>query len=130
MDSISIEFLKKFIKFGLVGSFGVVIDFGFTYLIKDVLKKHKYLANSVGFMLAASSNYILNRIWTFHDNNPDIALQYSKFLIISAIGLGINNFIIWVLNDKYKMNFYLAKLFAIGVVMLWNFFANYLYTFA
>lgn len=126
---LSRDLLIKFLKFGIVGFTGLLVDFGFTYLFKEIFKVHKYISNAIGFTLAASSNYFLNRWWTFHSTNPDIALEYGKFLFISLLGLGINTLVIWILNGKFKMNFYLAKLFAIGVVTIWNFFANLLFTF-
>jgi putative flippase GtrA len=122
-------FIWKFVKFCVVGFSGMVIDFGTTWLLKEKIKVNKYIANSTGFILAASSNYLFNRFWTFHSENPRIATEYMSFILISAVGLAINNLIIFLLNEKMKLNFYLSKLFAIGVVTVWNFFMNYLITF-
>ncbi len=121
--------IEQFIKFCIVGGSGVFVDFGITYLSKELLHLNKYVANSLGFLLAASTNYVLNRIWTFHNEDPDIASQYLRFLGIALIGLAINNLTIYLLNDRFKLNFYLSKLFAIGVVTFWNFFMNYLFNF-
>jgi putative flippase GtrA len=129
-DFLTRPFLLKFIKFAIVGFTGVFVDFGTTYICKEWLKIHKYVANSIGFTLAATSNYFLNRIWTFKSQDPNIALEYGEFLLISLIGLGINNFILWIIHERLKQNFYLSKLFAIGVVTIWNFLANYYITFA
>jgi putative flippase GtrA len=123
-------FLVKFLKFGIVGFSGVFVDFGITYIFKEWLKIQKYIANSCGFILAASSNYFFNRTWTFRSNNPDIATEYTEFIVISLVGLGIANLIVWLIHGKMKQNFYLSKLFAIGMVTIWNFFANYYITFA
>lgn len=122
-------FLWKFFKFGVVGFSGVFVDFGFTWLAKEKLLWDKYLANSLGFLTASSTNWYFNRIWTFESADPAIALQYGKFIFVAFIGLMINNAAIWVMHSRLNMNFYLAKLFAIGVAMLWNFAGNYLYTF-
>jgi putative flippase GtrA len=122
--------ILKFIKFGIVGVSGVLVDFGFTFLCKEILKIPKYVANAIGFTIAASSNYYFNRIWTFHSHNPEVAIEYSKFICISLVGLGINTLILWILVSKYKKNFYISKLFAIAVVTIWNFFINTLITFA
>ena len=119
----------KFVKFCVVGFSGMVVDFGVTWLCKEKFKWNKYLSNSLGFVLAATNNYIWNRLWTFQSTSAEIPVEYSKFLIIAIIGLGINNLVIYLLHDKLKLNFYLAKLFAIGVVTLWNFIMNYLFTF-
>lgn len=118
----------QFIKFCVVGT-GVVVDFGITFLFKEKLKLNKYIANSLGFMAAASTNYLLNRWWTFRSHDPEVAQQYVQFVGISAIGLILNNIIIYLLNDKARLNFYLSKLIAIGLVTLWNFFMNYYFTF-
>ncbi len=122
-------FLRKFIKFGVVGLSGVVVDFSFTYVSKEWLKIQKYVANAIGFTIAASTNYFLNRWWTFLSHNPEIGLEYGKFIAISLIGLVINTFILWILVSKMKRNFYLSKLFAIGAVTIWNFFMNMIFTF-
>jgi putative flippase GtrA len=129
-EYLSRTFLVKFIKFGIVGFSGVFVDFGVTYICKEWLKIQKYVANSIGFTVAASSNYLLNRTWTFKSKNPDVATEYTEFFIISLVGLGLANLIVFLVHGKLKYNFYLSKLFAIGVVTIWNFFANYYITFA
>jgi len=124
------DFFWKFVKFGAVGISGMAVDFGVTWLCKEIFKIQKYVANAIGFTLAATTNYIFNRIWTFESQDPEIAVEYTKFFIVSAIGLGINTLVLWFLVSKFKMNFYLSKLFAIGVTLIWNFLANYFFTFA
>jgi putative flippase GtrA len=122
-------FLLKFIKFSLVGFSGVFVDFGITFLCKEILKIQKYVANTCGFVLAATSNYFMNRIWTFHSTNPNIMLEFTRFFIIALIGLCINLLIIWAMTGKFKVNFYLSKVVATLVVTLWNFLINAYYTF-
>jgi putative flippase GtrA len=123
-------FLLKFIKFCIVGFSGVFVDFGITYFCKEVLKFQKYLANAIGFTVAASTNYIFNRTWTFHSQNPQVVLEFTRFFIIALIGLGINSTIIWLMNGKFKVNFYLSKLVATVIVTGWNFLINAYFTFA
>ncbi len=120
----------KFLKFGIVGFSGVFVDFGFTFLCKEVLKWNKYVSNAVGFICAATSNYILNRIWTFGSENEEVVSEYAQFMLVSLIGLGINSLVLYLLNEKLKWNFYICKIFAIGAATLWNFIGNLLFTFA
>ncbi|MDE7005902.1 MAG: GtrA family protein [Alistipes sp.] len=121
--------IQQLIKFCVVGGSGVFVDFGVTYLCKEWLRMNKYVANSLGFLCAATTNYALNRVWTFQNNDPDIAGQYLRFLGIALIGLGINTLTIWLLHRLLRMNFYAAKLIATGVVTFWNFFMNYFFNF-
>ena len=127
---VSKAFLFKFIKFCIVGFSGVFVDFGVTYFFKEVVKIQKYVANSIGFTTAATTNYFLNRLWTFESKNPQIVLEFTRFFFIALIGLGINNLIIYILNGKFKINFYVSKLVATVIVTLWNFLINAYYTFA
>jgi putative flippase GtrA len=127
LNSKLITLFFKFFKFGIVGFSGALIDFSITYLLKEKAKIHRYIANSVGFTAAASSNYVFNRIWTFHSHNPGIGTEYFKFMIVSVIGLGINNFFLYLFEKRFS--FYFSKLLAVGVTMIWNFGANYFITF-
>lgn len=127
---LSQELIRKFLKFGIVGFSGVFIDFGFTYLSKEKLRIQKYMSNAIGFLIAASSNYIFNRIWTFHSEDPKVLVEYGQFMSISLIGLLINTLVLWLIVTKLKWNFYISKLVAIAVVTVWNFGANILFTFA
>lgn len=129
-DIFTRELIDKFIRFCVVGFSGVFVDFGTTYVAKERVQIQKYISNAIGFTVAASTNYIFNRIWTFHSQNPDIATEYLKFIFFSLIGLGINTLVLWFLVSKGKWNFYFSKLFAIGAVTIWNFVVNYLYTFS
>jgi putative flippase GtrA len=122
------ELISKFLKFCVVGFSGLGIDFGITYLFKEQIRINRYIANSLGFTAAVVSNYFLNRIWTFADTNPAILEQFTKFMLISVGGLLLSNLIIYLL-EKRKINFYIAKFIAIAVVVLWNFFMNYKYSF-
>jgi putative flippase GtrA len=122
-------FLLKFMKFCAVGFSGMIIDFGTTWLLKEKVRINKYAANSAGFILAATSNYGLNRFWTFHSENRHVATEYFSFMVISVAGLAINNLVIFLVHGKMKKNFYVAKFVAVGVVTIWNFTLNYLYTF-
>lgn len=122
-------FFIKLIKFGVVGFAGLVIDFTVTYICKEKLKIHKYVSSSLGFSIATATNYQLNRAWTFDRHDAATMTQFGKYFMICMVGLALSNILIYILNDKLKWNFYLAKACAIIIVSLWNFFANYLYTF-
>lgn len=124
-----IELISKFLKFGVVGFSGTIIDFFFTWLCKEKLRWNKFVSNSIGFLLAASSNYVFNRIWTFESDNQQVGREYLSFFLISLIGLLMNNFFLYLLHEKARISFYPAKALAIALVTIWNFLANYLFTF-
>ena len=126
--------ITKFLKFGVVGASGMVVHLGVLYLLRDGVHVNQYVANTIGFVTAATTNYILNRIWTFRSKEKQVAVEYLKFILVSVIGLGINNGTLWLTvwllpswNDDWR--FYILWVFAVGVTTLWNFFGNMLFTF-
>ena len=131
--------ITKFIKFGIVGASGAVIDFGVTALCKGILGIPELLANAIGFTLAATSNYFLNRTWTWGSKNKEVGIEYAKFFFVSLIGLGLNSLIVLLLKDTsivprfvdttLDWDFWVAKIIATAIVMVWNFMANNFFTF-
>ena len=119
----------KFLKFSAVGASGVVVNFGVTWFFKEICKLNKYVSNILGFIFAATTNYLLNRWWTFQSTNPQVGVEYAKYFLISVVGLGIDTLTVYLLHGKLKWNFYLSKVFAVGAATLWNFFGNLLFTF-
>jgi len=119
----------RFIRFGVVGLSGMLVDFGVTWLCKEKLRWNKYISNSLGFVLAATNNYLWNRLWTFESQSDAVVREYSLFFLIALVGLGLNNLIIYLLHEKLHWNFYWSKLIAIGIVTIWNFSMNYVFTF-
>ena len=119
----------KIIRFGITGASGMALDFGTTWLCRQKFGWNKYIASSTGFIVAATNNYIINRLWTFHSTNPNWQVEFGKFLLFSLVGLGLNNLFVFLLHERLKMNFYLSKLIATVLVFVWNFTSNYYFNF-
>ncbi|MBL7830473.1 MAG: GtrA family protein [Saprospiraceae bacterium] len=119
----------RFFKFGLVGSFGILIDFSITWLCKEKLKWNQYYANALGFCFAASGNYILNKTFTFNNHDHAILRQYTTFLFISIVGLVLNSILLVLVQKRTNLDFYFSKILVTGLLFIWNFAANSHYTF-
>jgi len=124
--------LLKFqmVRYGIVGTIGAVIDFGLLNLLVLYLDWNVYLAATVGFTAAASSNYVLNLNWTFRDSPSKHRLvQYGQFILVALLGLMINNGTMYILIENFGWWFNFAKLSAVLVVFVWNYLANRYWTF-
>ena len=144
-NSVHKKELKRFVRFGIVGIIGSVIDFGFLNLFTIVFKMPYVLSSVFSFSLAVINNFILNRIWTFSASRKDPLLgQLIQFGIVSVIGLLIRTpLLAWLekvlvpLAGKLVPNLLTPTIvghnvglaIGIGVVMLWNYFANRFWTF-
>jgi putative flippase GtrA len=136
---------KRFIRFGIVGVIGSIVDFGFLNLFTLVFKLPFILSSILSFSLAVVNNFVLNRIWTFPGSRKDPILnQLIQFGLVSVVGLIIRTpMLIWLekvlipLAEKWVPDLLtptivghnLGLAIAIGVVMLWNYFANRFWTF-
>ena len=135
------QMLRRFAKFCVVGASGTVVDFGITAVCKGFLGVPDLLANAIGFTVAATSNFVLNRVWTWRSHSKQVGAEYLKFFAVSLAGLGINTLMVALLHDvpivsrpsfvspTLDWNFWVAKTAATAVVMTWNFLANNFFTF-
>lgn len=124
--------IKQVVKFAIVGFFNTLLDFSIYFGLTRFWEfwRTNYLwANFISFSIAATSSYILNKTWTFRDKERKIHIQYFKFILVSAIGLLINETVLYILVTHLVIYDLLAKICAVGIAMFWNFGANKFWTF-
>jgi putative flippase GtrA len=79
----------QFMKFGAVGTVGFLTDTAIVYALRDTLGL--YVAGMVSYVLAASGNWALNRVWTFRGQGSGPAhRQWAKFIVANSFGLVLN----------------------------------------
>jgi putative flippase GtrA len=136
----------RFIRFAVVGASGSVVDIGVMNLLTRVFHIPLVVAGSISFVCAVTNNFIGNRYWTYPDSRSrPLMRQLGMFFLVNLIGIGIRIPILKYLEPplaqlfqsmthlSYQAADTLAKnatlLFAIGVVMLWNYFVNRYWTY-
>ena len=80
---------EQLAKFCVVGAIGYAINLG-VYAALLHAGVHFLLAATCSFLVAVTSNYTWNRIWTFRDRRAGVAAQGLRFLIVSLGSLGAN----------------------------------------
>lgn len=81
--------LLQFLKFGVVGTFGFVVDTSTVYALRGSLGL--YGAGAAAYLTAASGNWVLNRIWTFRGKGGQPAhRQWALFLMANLVGFMLN----------------------------------------
>ncbi|MBN1400755.1 MAG: GtrA family protein [Anaerolineae bacterium] len=127
--------MVRFIKFGIVGAIGALVDFSVLNLGIQVFGLAKWLANTFSFSAAVLSNFTWNRIWTYPESRRDpLGPQLLQFFLVNVVGYAINQAIFLSL-DRYLFvgwgawGYNLAKAIAIGVVLFWNFGINRIWTY-
>jgi putative flippase GtrA len=119
---------RQFVKFSLVGSLGLLINFLVTMIAARMLHAAPFLAFACGFMSGAISNYLLNRMWTFGSSRNAI-VEGAQFLTVSGIALAVSKLVFLSFDHAGSHDFTLTWLLAtlFGVVI--NFTINKAWTF-
>ena len=132
---------KCFIKYSIIGCTGTIIDVGGFTLLLSFTPLNTFIAAALSFVVAVSSNFVWNKIWTFQDRQKLIKRQYAKYLLVSVGGLTLNLFFLWIFimiiasllgvaDDKLPiLGSVIAKLAAIAIVGIYNYAMNKLWTF-
>ncbi len=132
--------IKQILKFGVVGGLSFVIDFVIYTAIIAIFGNAKItvaVAAFFGFTISLIFNYFMSMRFVFvHDENMDRRNEFTIFAVLSLIGLGLNELLILgvlVTFDNvaflqtgfsgllWKYKEILGKVFATGVVMVYNF---------
>lgn len=129
-------------KFGVVGVIAFFIDWGLFNVIlligglsfgQEFVSTQEWytlLATTIGFTVSVIFNYIASMKFVFtHKENMSRTKEFIIFLILSIIGLLINNVVVWFVAYGCPMPFEIdqilldniAKIIATAVVMVWNF---------
>jgi putative flippase GtrA len=128
--------LGRFARFLAVGALGTCLDFGLLSFLKT-LGFSTLVANTASFSAGVANNFSLNRLWTFADaKHSDWHKQLMQFLLVSLLGLALNNTIVLLLEVPLGgllvqpgYGYLPAKVIATGVVVFWNYLANRYWTF-
>jgi len=114
-------------KFAVVGAVGYAINLAvYTALINAGL--HYLAAAACSFLVAVTSNYTWNRVWTFRDQRGHVGVQGMRFLVVSVASLGANLVLLQLLITAGTSKF-VGQAIAIVLVTPLNFIGNKLWSF-
>jgi putative flippase GtrA len=137
---------NRFLKFATVGAIGSVLDILIMNLLTQLFKLPLVIAGTLSLICAIVSNFMLNRYWTYPDSRSRHFLhQLSMFSLVNLVGIAfripILHFVEPVMVGAFEKMVHLSNAsaeviaknatlaFAIGVVMIWNFFINRYWTY-
>ena len=116
------KIVNKIIKFSVVGGIATIIDFAFLYIFKEFLNIDVIIANTLSFIISVTYNYIASITWVFDVNKKkNKNIQFVLFIILSIVGLIMNNIILYILTDKLNIYYLISKVIATIIVMIFNF---------
>lgn len=130
---ISVKFLSKAARFYTVGASGLLVNYLVSLLTLTNNPELWYIhANISGILASMTSNFVLNKIWTFNDRDfskRKMISQYTKFLSFSSIGAVVQLGMIYLLVDNYSVEYPIALILSVFTAALGNFIFNKKWTF-
>ena len=134
----------QIMKFGVVGAVCFGIDYIIGYSVMKIIVKlgggtlfelASMAGSALGFTVSVIINYILSFKFVFERKEDlDRRKEFVAFIILSVIGLGLNQLIIWICVGpvygniaflrnilKYDLAYTGAKVIATAIVMVYNF---------
>jgi dolichol-phosphate mannosyltransferase len=115
------------LRYCAVGGTGYVVNL-LAFLVADRWMTYT-LAFSLAFVLAATSNFVWNRTWTFRVRHGVPHHQYVRFLTVSAMALCLDLAVLRALVEAGGMAKVSAAALAILVATPVSFLGNKLWTF-
>jgi putative flippase GtrA len=115
-------------KFCAVGAIGYLINLAvYDALLHEHL--HYLVAATCSFLVAVTSNYTWNRVWTFREHRGHLGIQGMRFFLVSLAALGANLAVLHLLIVYGGLGKLLAQAVAIVIVTPLNFVGNKLWSF-
>ncbi|MBI3632742.1 MAG: GtrA family protein [Candidatus Vogelbacteria bacterium] len=111
----------QFGRFVAAGGVSAFLDVTLLYVLTEFLKVYYMVSVGIAFLVATFVSYVFNRSWVFWSGRHTSTFELFYFLIVSAIGLALNWVVIYGLVEIFTVWYIGAKLFAIGIVAVWNF---------
>ncbi|MGB6488172.1 MAG: GtrA family protein [Steroidobacteraceae bacterium] len=119
--------LSRFFRYIVVGGIATAIQYAFLILLVRGLGMAPTPASSIGFVLSAGVNYLLNYRFTFQSNRPH-GPAAAKFAVLAGTGLVINAAIMHLMTGA-GAQYLIAQVCATGVVLFFGFISNTMWTF-
>ena len=106
--------VQQFMKFGIVGVIAFAIDYGLMVALTELA--------GVEYLLSATFNYLASMRYVFtHKEGLSRHREFVIFVVLSVIGLGINDALMWLGTSLLGISYLITKIGATAVVMVYNF---------
>lgn len=116
------QLVAQFMKFGVVGTIAFLIDYGTMIFLTEVFGIPYLISATISFIVSVIFNYIASMRYVFsHKEGMSKTKEFVIFVVLSAIGLGINDLGMWFGVEILGIDYRITKILATAVVTVWNF---------
>jgi dolichol-phosphate mannosyltransferase len=130
----SVLFVSKAARFYSIGATGLLVNYFISFLLSNgILSNFFYLhATIIGIAVSITSNFFLNKTWTFEDRNFALRhtmRQYGLYVVFSSLGAIVQLSLLYVFVESYGIQYAISLIMAVAVASISNFILNKKWTF-
>ena len=82
----SVTFLSKAGRFFTVGASRLIVNYVVSFLFSTIIPNIWYIhATLFGILISITSNFLLNKIWTFEDRNFSLDIFFKQYSLFGAL---------------------------------------------
>ncbi len=116
------KLFSQIFKFIIVGGLATLMDWLLYYILVNIFNINPLISNIISFTLPAIYNFFASIKWVFNTNeNKSKKRMFIEFMIFTVIGLILSELLIFIGINLLKQNKNIIKIFATGIVMIFNF---------
>lgn len=116
------KLIAQIMKFGAVGAVAFVIDYGLLAALTEIFGVNYLVSATISFTASVVFNYAASMRYVFtRKEDMSRRREFVIFVVLSIIGLLINNACMWAGVELLGLHYLIVKIFATAVVMVWNF---------
>ena len=115
------KLFKQLIKLTIEGLIATIIDYILLYILTEYFNIYYLISSTISFIVSLIVNYILSVYWVFETNKKQTIREILLFVVLSVIGLTINQIILYIGSDILNIYYMICKLGATTIVMVYNF---------
>ncbi|MFO1147904.1 MAG: GtrA family protein [Alsobacter sp.] len=120
---------RQFSAFAGVGVLAAVVHYGTLVGLVEGAGLAPVGATLVGYVLGGVVSYVLNRRYAFRSDRPHREATW-RFALVAFVGFVLTGLFMALFNGTLGIPYLVAQVMTTGVVLIWSFVANRLWTFS
>jgi len=106
------ESIKQALKFGTVGVFNTLVDYGIFYVFIAFLHVDKSISQVFATAVAMCGSYLINRRWTYGEKGIGKKRQIAKFIVTNIVAMLSTIIFMNLLHDVLKFHILANNIFS------------------
>ena len=115
------KLFSQILRFGVVGGLAFLIDSSLLFVLTEYLHVYVLISSVISFIVSLIFNYILSIFWVFDVKKKQTWKEVLVFAILSTIGLGINQLVMYLGVEVFHIYYMICKILSTFIVMVYNF---------